>query len=301
MADRHALDQGAIWTDKNGNPHLIKDMSGAYALNAYNLLKRNAQVIGMKYAVYLSTLQMPDVDTVAFDIVEAGVFRQLDQIQSDVESWLLDKPLVKALADRVEADAVKTADVRGRDLVKLEFPDFIELPTLQTVPPVVDSPNWDYRPGDERMVFVATSGEYEDQTTVGVFVGNRRAAYRFAAEYNRYEGGADVEEWDDNSDGNYAARRYPDPYTEVKFLTSVEFDSGRIFARQTITNVRQGDDPQITVTAEQSDVRRGVSAVRVTTIGPEYKLAEVKSAHHQRVLATRNSILESTPLFPEDL
>ena len=307
----HQLNQGTVWVDKDGNKHLIRNMSGRYALNAHNMMQRNAQIIAFKYTSYLMMVPLPDGDTAAFDMVSSDIDRELERIRTDALGWLLDKPLMQALMNRVIAEAVPKGVIEDTNpsIARIDMPEEHILPGFEVKPPVEDKAEWAQQPGDEIRVFLVVSGDYESRSPDAVFVGNRLAAHRYAAEINRYNtwADADVDVMDDSCIGGSLTygqiRKYPTSITLIKYTTLVEFGTARIDRQNVTLGVSQADDPQIKVEASQVSGRRGQQdLVEIVTTGPEGSLENVKRSHYSRVASTRASILESIPYteFPEE-
>lgn len=296
----HPLDQSDFWTNRDGLPIQVSTMSERYALNAYRLMERNAIEIAFKYSVYLGTVSMPDADTVAFDAVEAGINREIDQMQTNVLNWLRDKPLMKALLARISEHAA-SVDVVIEAILLPETAPYSLPPFNQAKPaPVISA---DVRkPGDEGTVFLVSAGVAEDYEVLAAFVGNRRAALQFAAEYNRYARYVEavVEEVPDGSIAGGDAREYPTPFTRITYRTEIDLETGEVVSNwQPATAIRTGAVPSIETKKEPVTRRHYGNGVVITTIGPEHQLMDVKRAHREAVVMTRASILETDQIFNE--
>lgn len=99
----HILDQGDTWVDKQGVAHTIAQMDGRHAFNVYTFLKRRHAMVAREYMKHLSSVPEPN-GVMAIDTVEAAISEEMDRLAKSTFLWLLDKPLLKALASRVEAD-----------------------------------------------------------------------------------------------------------------------------------------------------------------------------------------------------
>jgi hypothetical protein len=97
--DIHVIDQAETWTDINGIEHRLADMEPRYCRNVAAFLMRRADEIAFRYGLMLARVPLPDMDTVAFDIVDADIGRETE-LFVDPAAWLADKPLLKALRER---------------------------------------------------------------------------------------------------------------------------------------------------------------------------------------------------------
>lgn len=293
------LDQAEVWIDKNEVRHDISTMDGRYALNVYNWLKSRAMQIGFHYALNLAGMRLPDEDTVAYLHVTDAIEREQARISEDPESWIKDKPLMRALIARVAVDRI-TRDQAGyipptsplpAKFVKFEAKQFAVMAEAE-----VDEVQ---RPGDEQRVFLAIEpGDYDSpESVLAAFVGNRVAAYRYAAEHNRYElGGIQVAEWDDNNagqtEGMYGQiRRYRDPWTEVEYKTLVNLETAEVVTDyDPVTRVRNDVDPQMK-TDKEADGLRGRYNVFIKTTGPDYEIEALRTRHAHAVNTIRANVL----------
>jgi hypothetical protein len=294
------LNQGRIWRDRDGVEHTIADMDGRYALNVYEYLKRTHKAVAFRHLAQLSTMRMPDADTAAYDIVSTAVEREIELIQERPFHWLLDKPLMRALAARVMHDRIKR-DTGQRIAVEApsSLPNLYQAPEFRPQPPVHILPDEAaQQPGDETRVFLVWSGCYEDRTVHAVFVGNRVAAYKHAAELDRYESysDTDVEAWDDHPEGGSGVygqiRRYPDPWTRIQFQTLVDLETGKVEVDTApYTEIQATTERAIESKTEPVGVR-GRYRAQVTTTGPDTEIDEVRRLHADAVNKIRASVME---------
>lgn len=294
------LDQNLVWRDRNGVEHPIAEMDGRYALNVYEYLKRTHRAVAFRYFASLGSMRMPDEHTAAYDIVSDAVAREMELIREKPFHWLLDKPLMRALAARVMQDRVE----RGTyERVAVEapstLPDLYRAPEFHVRPPVeIDRDACGQRPGDESKVFLVLVGEYDDRVVDAVFVGNRPAAYRYAAERDRYRKFNDVEvdEWDDHADGGSKVygqiRRYLDPWTRVEFRTHVDLETGKVVHEAAVdTETMNGVEPSIESRTEPVG-RRGRFQASVVSTGPDDRIDELRRTHADAVNQIRASVME---------
>lgn len=296
------LDQADVWVDRNEVRHQIAEMDGRYALNVYNWLKSRAMQIGFHYALNLAGMRLPDEDTVAYLHVTDAIEREQARISEDPESWIKDKPLMRALIARVAVDRI-TRDQAGyippTSPLPAKFKKFEAKQFATMAEAEVDEGTQGQRPGDEQRVFlVIEPGDYDSSDQViAVFVGNRLAAYRYVAECNRYElGGVEVAQWDDNNagqtEGMYGQiRRYRDPWTEVEYRTLINLQSGDVVTDyDPVTRVRNDVDP-IMQTDKEADGPRGRYNVFVKTTGPDYEIEALRARHTHAVNTIRANVL----------
>lgn len=294
------LDQSVIWTDKEGVDHDIEQMSGRYALNVYNWLKSRAMQIGFHYGIHLAGTRLPDEDTVAYLHVTEAIDREQERIADNPEAWIKDKPLMRALIARVAMDRI-TRDQAGYVPPLEPLPPKLHPFTAKPfeVPPTgdLDEETYGQRPGDETRVFlVIEPGDYDSSDeVVAVFVGNRVAAYRYEVEGNRYHGGYEVKEMDDNhaghTEGMYGQiRRYRDPWTEVEFRTLINLESGAVITDYDPVTRTRNTEPA-TYSAKEPDGLRGRYNVVIKTVGPDYQVEAVRITHTNSVNLIRANVL----------
>lgn len=300
------LDQAEVWVDREGKEHRIAEMTGRYALNVYNYLKSRAPVVGFRYGLYLISLPMPPEDSAAFDDVEAAMDREQHRIGTDARSWLLDKPLMRALLARVAVDRVERS-VGGYDYAADVELRTIEGMTPYEVPadafvvrpqPDLDEQVYGQRPGDETRVFLVIESDYDSADNIlGVFVGNRLAAYRFEVEANRYgRWNSEVQEFDDFANGGTPGmygqiRKYRDPWTEVRLSAVVDLVTGEVTQGSVETVVRNDETPVFNTERENAG-RRGHLKVRVTTSGPDTEWQKLRKLHASNVNRIRVNVLD---------
>lgn len=301
------LDQAEVWVDKEGTEHRITEMSGRYALNVYNYLKSRAPVVGFRYGLYLISLPMPPEESAAFDDVEASIEREQHRIGTDPRAWLLDKPLMRALLARVAVDRIERS-VGGYD-----YAADAELRTVEGMVPYevhegnfvfrprpdLDEQVYGQRPGDETRVFLVRESDYDNADQIlGVFVGNRLAAYRFEVEVNRYgRWNAEVEEFDDFADagtpGMYGQiRRYREPWTELRLSTVVDLVHGHADDDGMIEMVVRNDEAPVFNTQRENAGRPGHLKVRITTSGPDSEWDRLRKLHASNVNRIRVNVLD---------
>lgn len=292
------LDQADVWVDKNEVTHQIETMDGRYALNVYNWIKSRAQHIGFRYAVHLAGIRLPDEATVAYLHVTDAIDREQKRIADNAEAWIKDKPLMRALIARVAIDRI-TKDQAGYVPPTSPLPAKFE--TYQAKPFVTLEPREvteEQRPGDETRVFlvVEMAEDYDGRDeVVAVFVGNRVAAYRYAAEMDKFSTVTEVKEMDDHHAGGPGLygqiRRYRDPWTEVQYKTIVNLETAAIVTDYDPTTcVRNDVDPGISFTRE-ADGPRGRYNVVLETVGPDTRLQDIRTLHANNVNTIRANVL----------
>lgn len=301
------LDQAEVWVDKEGKEHRIAEMTGRYALNVYNYLKSRAPVVGFRYGLYLISLPMPPEESAAFDDVEASIEREQHRIGTDPRAWLLDKPLMRALLARVAVDRIERS-VGGYD-----YAADAELRTVEGMVPYevaegnfvvrpqgdLDEQVYGQRPGDETRVFMVIESDYDNADHIlGVFVGNRLAAYRFEVEINRYgRHVAEVQEFDDHANGGTPGmygqiRKYRDPWTELRLSTVVDLVTGQADDDGMIEVVVRNDEEPAFNTERETAGRRGHLQVRVKTSGPDTEWDRLRKLHASNVNRIRVNVLD---------
>lgn len=303
----HILDQGKIWVDKNGTQHPIAIMDGRYALNTYNYLKNGVHRQVNDYLRYLLSVPMPNGE-IAFDAVERSADAEAEMMSAKPLEWLLNKPLLKALARRVEAYRRDVLGWEGsRVWIEPTDPDYpdprtefdgYQLPEFQVAPRVRVKDLPQAKTGDERIVFLVTQGDYDSYRVLRPFVGNRTAAHRFAQELGRYEPTevGDVEEFEDDTAGGGGVREYPKPWTELIIRTVIEFDTAEVVDNQVITSITTLPQPKDVETVNQDGGQLGRLRHRrvvVETTGPEKLYSRMRTLHRNRVIETRKSVKES--------
>lgn len=300
------LDQAEVWVDKEGKEHRIAEMTGRYCLNVYSYLKSRAPVVGFRYGLYLISLPMPPEDSAAYDDVDAAVTREQERIGADPRAWLLDKPLMRALLARVAVDRIERS-VGGYD-----YAADAELRTIEGMTPYevpadafavrpqsdLDEQVYGQRPGDETRVFLVIESDYDSADNIlGVFVGNRLAAYRFEVEANRYgRWNSEVQEFDDFANGGTPGmygqiRKYRDPWTEVRLSAVVDLVTGEVTQGSVETVVRNDETPVFNTERENAG-RRGHLKVRVTTSGPDTEWDRLRKLHASNVNRIRVNVLD---------
>lgn len=302
----HILDQDKIWVDVHGTQHSINAMSGRHALNAYQYLKNHAARSSMDYIQYLARVPSPNGDLAA-DSVDQAMDAEVERMTESPFLWIMTKPLLKALARRVEAERRAWGWEGRRVWIEPTDPDYPDprpeldgyrLPAFEVAPRVKVGDLPEIRDGDEGRVFVVTQGDYDSYTVVATFVGNRTAAHRYAKELGRYDLSkeGDVESFEDGSTGgNEAIRSYPVPWTELAFRTVIEFNTGRVTYDDLDYRVRTGKQPlDVDCKAEQSSkgTARHPGRVSIDTVGPEKLYSRLASTHRDRVVATRKALKE---------
>lgn len=296
----HQLDQAKVWTNREGLQIPVDTMSGRYALNAYRLLERSATEVVCRYSLYLGTISMPSEGTVAFDAIEAEIGRQIDRMQHDPLGWLHDKPLMQALLGRVQADGVQyNAPASPPDDEPVTGYD---LPPFERTGPARQIPADVRKPGDESIVFIASTGDCEDYGIKAVFVGNRQAAYQYAAEHDRYAiAPLEIDELDDSSIGDGVGREYPVPFTEITYHTEIDLDVIDVVSdwRPRLEIRQAGAQPP---TTEKTAIRRHSrepDRLVIQTVGPEYQLDEVQALHRTTVTETLASLMGADKTLTE--
>lgn len=297
------LNQADIWADKEGVTHQIEQMSGRYALSVYNFLLSKAQTIGIKYGIVLASKSLPDEGTAAFSIVAASIDREHERIAQDCRGWIMDKPLMRALMGRVELGRVtreQAGYVPPTEPLPLNFKPYVAKPF--DVKPKgfdLDEEKFGQRAGDETRVFIVKDSDYESTEVIGVFVGNRLAAYRYVGEIERYDThNIIVDEWDDHADdsgmfGMYAQiRKYRPAWTRVSYRTSVNLDTGDVETdRSPEVEVRNDIEPDI-YTEKDSEGSRGRLKAVISTYGPDTAIEQIRHLHATHVNQIRASVLD---------
>lgn len=301
------LDQAEVWVDKEGREHRIEEMSGRYALNVYNYLKSRAPVVGFRYGLYLISLPMPPEDSAAFDDVEAAMDREQHRIGTDPRAWLLDKPLMRALLARVAVDRIArgatgydyAADAELRTIEGMVPYEVAEGNFVVRPQPDLDEQVYGQRPGDETRIFLIRESDYDNADHIlGVFVGNRLAAYRFEVEVNRYgRWNAEVEEYDDHANGGTPGmygqiRKYRDPWTELRLSTVVDLVTGQASDDGMVETVVRNDEAPVFNTERETAGRRGHLQVRVKTSGPDTEWDRLRKLHASNVNRIRVNVLD---------
>lgn len=161
----------------------------------------------------------------------------------------------------------------------------------------LDEERYGQRPGDETRVFLVIEPGYEaDDRILAVFVGNRLAVYRYAVEATLYGGRVEVSELDDNHAGQTPGmygqiRRYRDPWTEVKYSTIIDLETGDVISdADPVTRVRNDAHPKV-CSDRQAMGRPGAYNVIVSTTGPDISLQTVRACHTVIVNKTRAHVL----------
>lgn len=101
----HVLDQADVWVDKEGQRHLVEEMSVRYKSNVVGYLERRARAVASQYAVH-AVHALPDPDWVgeaAFDSLMHEVNATWDALLGDPLVWLRGTTLVQRLRDDVAA------------------------------------------------------------------------------------------------------------------------------------------------------------------------------------------------------
>ncbi len=292
------LNQADVWVDRNEIEHRIDQMSGRYALNVYNYLKRKAKEVGFHYGLYLC-----QVGADGHDDVMREIDREQERISDDPVAWLLNKPLMLALMARVAVDRIENGTV-GYDYAPdaerrgATFTPYVCEHDFEVAPREVVSGQ--SKPGDDTKVFVVLAGEYEDRAIQAVFVGNRLAALKYEAEYNRYEDWAKayVQEWEDNHIFGTGAtyREYREPWTRVTFRTVVDLETGDVVSderpKTEVITTNVGPEPYIT---KETVGFRGRYKVAISTSGSDHLLDQVRTKHTEYVNKIRANVLADIP------
>jgi hypothetical protein len=95
------LGQREIWVDTHGSTHRIQDMDRRYCENVYGYLLRNGRAIAEQTYHRVAFGPQPNGE-VACDTVDAILEELLDATQNP-DRWLMDRPLMQALAERIES------------------------------------------------------------------------------------------------------------------------------------------------------------------------------------------------------
>ena len=207
----------------------------------------------------------------------------MEHMLNQSETWVDSKGTPLPIEDMdpyhaANAHAMMRRTADGARLAKAAY----SLPSVHLLP-LQDTSDVKQRPGDEHDVYLVTSGAGEDYTVESVFVGNRPAAYRYAAEFNRQGVGlASVEAEFDAAVGVVAAREYAEPYTRVTYTTQVSRDTGTVLTRPVNVRVSQDGDPTVRVDTAHSD-----EIVVVETSGPDHLLGEIRKTHRERINRVR--------------
>lgn len=286
----HILDQDEIWIDKHGKPHKIAEMDGKYASNTYDFLKRHHKQLATQY-IYNTLLRMRGPEgEMAAEAFESWVDEQTRKATERPFAWLLDKPLTKALARRVLQDRIAKGWANPYpEPMDPDYPDPRPTSTYQAqefeVKPIPDFDEKVFgpQPGDERRIFIVTTGAYEDTAIKAVFVGDRRTAYQTANELDRYDPYAhsEVNEWDDTAlKGSPAeVRTYRPAWTQVEYSTTVSLSSGKVITdKAPDTEVVVDRAPRIKYEREMVG-GRGDYRVRLTTRGPDGSIDRIREMH----------------------
>lgn len=298
----HLLDQGEIWIDKEKVEHRIEDMDGRYASNTYNYLKRSHKQIAQQYLLHLMDLRGPEGE-MASEAFEQAIEVEIDKITQAPFLWLLDKPLMKALARRVLADRISKGWPNPLpEPLDPNYPDpLVYTPEAFRVKPGAETDEATYgpQPDDEHRTFVVMLNDYDSPSTIaGVFVGNRLAAYRLANELDRYNPHvlSEVVEWDDTAVAQPRGRVsgqmrvYRHPWSEVRYRTHINLTSGEVVLDQApLVEVVIDRDPRIR-TGRDMVGGRGDYRAEITTWGPDYDVEQVRSTHAVLVNQVINSV-----------
>lgn len=97
------LCQDEQWVDQNGAVHRVAEMEREHVVNLLRWLHREALGIALGCARYLRKMPMPTGE-IAFDVVSAGIDRELSRMVNDPVGWLGDTELVTALRARITGD-----------------------------------------------------------------------------------------------------------------------------------------------------------------------------------------------------
>lgn len=178
-----------------------------------------------------------------------------------------------------------------------EFPDNV----------AIDRPARDHvatiaQPGDESKVFIVMHGQYSDQTIDAVFVGNRGAAERYVAEFDRYHGWdeARIEEFEDGATGGGGGlmRTYPDPYTLIAITTHINYYTGAINYNYGQTCLCDDEPNRSKVVTSTSGLGSGKrAAVRIHTQGPDHLIEKIRKVHSDEVARVRAIIIDDPDLL----
>jgi len=306
----HILDQDETWTDRNKVEHRIAEMDGRHAVNIYEMLKRQHKHLAREYVMgYLLRLHGPEGEMAA-EAFERAVEDQIEYATEKPFLWLLDKPLLKALARRIKADRIaKGWDNPNPEPNDPDYPDprpstLYEPREFEVRPlPDFDEDRFAYQRGDENRVFITTAGVYEDTTIKGVFVGNRTAAHRLAAELERYNdyAHAAVQVWDDTDlaktmipgvPGKVGKYRYP--WSRVEYRTIVDLETAEVLADfEPEVEAVIDSDPGLDI--ERDPIGRpGRYSLTLITRGPDGSIDKIRSTHADLVNTTIAQVLADT-------
>lgn len=90
------LRQDKIWIAKDGRKLRLEEMEPGHRSNLLAYLRRRAPGLHLQNALRLSTMPMPDIESMAYDTLSDGINRELDM---PPERWLEEQPLVIRLAE----------------------------------------------------------------------------------------------------------------------------------------------------------------------------------------------------------
>ncbi|MEU4231157.1 hypothetical protein AB0F17_43270 [Nonomuraea sp. NPDC026600] len=92
------LDQDQVWIDGDGREHQIAAMDPAYCRRVLAWLHRHAGDVTNAAAAAIDRAPLPDVDTVAYDIVAFS--SETAEMRDDPHAWLVTTPLITTLRTR---------------------------------------------------------------------------------------------------------------------------------------------------------------------------------------------------------
>lgn len=99
------LGQQEIWVDTNGKTHRIQGMDQRYCENVYGYLLRNGRAIAEQTYHRIAFGPQPGGE-MACDAVDAMLEELLDATTNS-DRWMMERPLMQALARRIEGSGVR--------------------------------------------------------------------------------------------------------------------------------------------------------------------------------------------------